>query len=463
MAFKHFFVILCCFGPGLARGQYYDITRFGAKAGVAVNNAPAIQKAIDKCARTGGTVVIPPGRFQSGTIRLRSHVTLRVENGAVLLGSPFLKDYPVNRVSVRTRPPHKPNWPAMPSRALIYADSAQQVSIDGEGTIDGNGASPEFLTQDDDPNRPKLLMFVGCRNVSVQHVLLTNSAFWMQHYFACDGVTIHGLRVYNHNNLNNDGLDLDSKNVTVSDCTIDCDDDGICLKSDGFDPVENVVITNCVVASNCNFIKLGTASYSGFQNIAVSNCVFRRASASQFNKGRRGQPGVTDSISGLAGIALEAVDGGRISHVTVNNVSMTGVQTPLFIKLGSRRNPPGTIEHVLLSNIVATGASWLPSSITGVPGHDVQHVVLENITLISPGGATRTEADARVPENEGAYPENNMFGYSLPASGLYLRHVRNLTLSNVRLLTEAADARPAIVQEDAKNVTQVNVQLFDAK
>jgi polygalacturonase len=239
--------------------QYLDITKFGAKEGSDINNAIAIQKAIDKCAVKGGIVQVPPGKYYTGTIILKSNVTLSIMKGAELIGTPNLKDYPENTISVKTRPPHRPQWPSMPSRALIYADAAEHISIIGEGTINGNGKSREFNTQDDDPRRPKLLMFVGCKDVNIQDIHLMNSAFWMQHYFACDGVKIRGISVYNHSNLNNDGIDIDSRNVTVSDCTFDCDDDGICLKSDGFDVgkrnrpvnyVENVILRDIIITSN---------------------------------------------------------------------------------------------------------------------------------------------------------------------------------------------------------------------
>jgi polygalacturonase len=149
----------------------------------------------------------------------------------------------------------------MPSRALIYADSVENIGIVGEGTIDGNGKSPAFITEDDNPNRPKLIFIVNCKRVKVENLRFQNTAFWLQHYFACDGVYIKGLNIYNHGNKNVDGIDIDSKNVVIQDCIIDCDDDALCFKSDGNFLCENVVVTNCILSSNCNFIKMGTASY----------------------------------------------------------------------------------------------------------------------------------------------------------------------------------------------------------
>ncbi len=373
--------------------------------------------------------------------------------GAELIGTPHLKDYPENKISVKTRPSHRPQWPYMPSRAIIYADAAEHISITGEGTINGNGKSSEFKTADDDPRRPKLIMFVGCKDVNVQDIHLMNSAFWMQHYFACDGVKIRSISVFNHGNLNNDGIDIDSRNVTVSDCTFDCDDDGVCLKSDGFDVVENVSITNCVIGSNCNLIKTGTASYAGFRNIAISNCVLKKASISVMGKKNRPANLPADSISAEAGIALEAVDGGIIDQIVISNISMTGVQTPIFIKLGNRKFDPAKAGSIIISKVTATSNSLIASSITGIPRHDVENVVLRDILITGIGGGTEKDsARTDVPEKASGYPSNNMFGNSLPAYGLFLRHANNIELHNVKFQLMSPDVRPAIYQTDVKNL-----------
>ena len=433
--------------------QSIDITKFGAKEGDDVNNALAIQKAIDQCSRKGGVVLVPPGRFYTGTIVLKSNVTLSLMKGAEIIGTPHLKDYPENTISVKTRPPHRPQWPSMPSRALIYADAAENISIIGEGTINGNGKASEFKTQDDDPRRPKLIMFVGCKDVNIRDIHLMNSAFWMQHYFACDGVKISGISVYNHGNLNNDGIDIDSRNVTVSDCSFDCDDDGICLKSDSFNLVENVSITNCIVGSNCNLIKTGTASYAGFKNITISNCVLKKASVSVMGKRNRPANLSADSISAEAGIALEAVDGGLLDQIVISNISMVGVQTPIFIKLGNRKYNPAKTGNIIISNITATSNSFIPSSITGIPGFDVENVILRDILITGNGGGTEKDAGmVNVPENSGNYPSNNMFGNRLPAYGFFIRHAKNIELHNVRFNLLSPDARPEIYQSDVKNL-----------
>jgi hypothetical protein len=206
-----------------------------------------------------------------------------------------------------------------------------------------------------------------------------------------------------------------------------------------------------VIASNCNAIKFGTASHCGFRNIAISNCVVRRPSESHHRHWASRIQGVTSDDTVISGLALEVVDGGFMEQVTVSNLSMTGVQTPLFIRLGSRRGR-GTLKNVVISNITATNESLITSSITGIPGSYVENVIVRDVIFTYTGGGTMTEANAPVAEKEKSYPENRMFGYSLPAYGLYVRHVKDLAFENFRFRLKAPDARPAVLLDDCHNV-----------
>ncbi len=439
------------------QAQDTNILDFGAKADGTTINTEAIQKAINQTAVKGGTVVIPQGEFLSGSLYIKSNVSIHIVKGAVLKGSPYVKDFPENTPSVKGAKPHRAFWKAMPSRALLYADNVDNIRVFGEGTIDGNGKSKEYVTEDDNPNRPKMIFFVNCRKVQVDGLTIQNTPFWLQHYFACDGVIVRGLTVYNHNNKNVDGIDIDSKNVVVSDCIFNSDDDGICFKSDGFTLCENVVITNCIVSSNCNFIKMGTASYAGFKNITITNCVLKRTSETNVRNWSKMSKGISDPITGLAGIALEVVDGGIMEKINISNIVMSDVQTPIFIKLGSRMNPTGSISHVTISNIIATSHSLITNSITAVPGFYVKDVVLKDMQfIVRPFNETTFGSivyPTKIPENEKAYPENRMFGDVLPAYGFYLRHVQNIYFNNIHFTLQGKDNRPAFHIEDAANIS----------
>lgn len=420
---------------GKAASCEYSVVDFGAVSDGREMASAAIQRAIDAChAGGGGTVKVPPGTYLCGALTLRSGVNLCLERGATILGSPKASDYQASLM------------------ALISAIDQDGVSITGGGVIDGNGLAPDFQIGENDPGcfrRPFVLRFNSCRNVVVEGVTLRNAGAWVQHYKGCDGVRVDGVTVYSHGNLNNDGIDIESRNVTVSNCVIDSDDDAICLKSgDRAASCENVVISNCVVASNCNAIKMGTASLGGFKNIAISNCVVRACKEQSRRKWRKA----------ISGLALEVVDGGTMDGVSISNIIMTDVQTPIFIRLGDRIPPLGALRNVSICGIVAKGDSLVASSITGVPGGRVSGVKLSDITLSCPGGGTDGHRDLPVPEGIEKYPEAWMFGKSLPAYGLYVRHVDDITMDNIRFTLMDKERRPAVVCDDVRRLRMTGVE-----
>ena len=159
----------------------------------------------------------------------------------------------------------------------------KKYMIYGGGTIDGSGDAAIYRDGiENSPNRSYGILMVNCQNISVEDIHLRSSAFWMQRYFHCSGITLRRLKVYNHANKNNDGLDIDSSDdVVVSDCIIDSSDDGICIKSEGEKPSKNIVINNCIVLTHASAIKFGTGSVGGFENIVISNIVIRTSSSTE--------------------------------------------------------------------------------------------------------------------------------------------------------------------------------------
>jgi len=419
--------------------QDMNIGEFGVKGDGITNNTLVIQKAIDQLAASGGgTIYFPAGTYLSGSIFLKDNITIELSKLSILKGIAIESEYPGGHFT---------------EKGFIRIDQASNVSIRGEGIIDGSGDATVFQKGNDGKDRPYLVHVRRSKNVVIKDVHLRNSAFWTLRLFENDGVRIDGISIYSHNNWNNDGIDIDSKNVIVANSRIDCDDDAICFKSDSKIPCENVVVTNCNLSSNCNLIKFGTAGIGGFKNIAVSNCVLHAASESKFRNWNKIIEGVTDSLTGISGIALEVVDGGVMDQVTISNITMNDIQTPVFIRLGSRRNPTGSIKNILISNILATTHSLIPSSITAVPGFYIENVTIRDMIVNCKGGGTSADANRLVPENEKAYPENRMFGNTLPAYGMYVRHARNIYLDNIQFYLLQPDARPAIVFDDAKDVT----------
>lgn len=437
--------------PAWAGNRCVDITSAGARVGVDRDNAPAIQKAIDKVsAAGGGTVVVPAGEFLTGPLELKSGVELHLSMGAKLLGVADIAAYDkAHNIDGNGR--------KSPFSALIYSCGHSNIAVTGPGTIDGNGTSEVFKIKDDPGGRPMIILFQDCRNVVVRDVRLENSAHWVQYYTGCEGVRISGVKVKSHCCYNNDGIDIESRDVVVSDCIFDCEDDAICLKAAG-KFCENVTVTGCVAASNCNAIKLGTGSSWGFRNISISNIAVRAASEDNIRHWSTKIKGITAPVTVISGIAVEVVDGGICENVCISNVTMRDVQTPIFIRLGRRNEatfPCGSyMKGITISNVTAVSESLMSSSITGVPGLYPQNITLSNIDITSPGGGTADMVDMVVPEAEAKYPENRQFGHTLPASGLYIRHANNVCLSNVRFNFRSKEERPEIVTDDCTDVVR---------
>lgn len=417
-----------------------NIMALGAKPDSLTNNTEIIQSAINQLTREGGgRVIVPTGKFITGSLFLKSNVELHFEPGAVLIGSKDPADYPEN------------------GKGLIYARGQKNISITGRGTINGRGNEPVWQRGDNASGRPKIIYFLECENVLVEDVLLTNSAFWVSHYRKCNYVRIDGVRIYSYGNHNNDGMDIDSRNVVVSNCLVESDDDALCFKSDSHDFIcENITVTNCVLASNCNAIKFGTASHGGFENISVTNCVIKRPAEDQIRQWNKSIEGIDSGNTVISGIALESVDGGIMDRIKISDIVMDGVQTPIFIKLGDRKrynNTPGQLKNIQIDNIVARNASLISSSITGFPGNYIENVSLNNIDITYKGGGLKKHYEYHVPEKEKSYPENRMYGHYLPAYGFFIRHVRNLTLQNIHLSLAQPDYRSVIRMVDVAEIT----------
>ncbi|MDP4278031.1 MAG: glycosyl hydrolase family 28 protein [Bacteroidota bacterium] len=437
----------------------YNILDFGAASDTSKLSTQAIQAAIDACNQTGGgQVCIPAGSFKTGSIFLKSHVLLYFERGAILYGSSNLSDY------VSIKPAYRSLRTQTATIQLIYAENAEDTGIDGSGIIDGQGAGfKKMAVTDEGITRPHLLRFITCRNVRVEHITLRNSACWMQHYLACDNIRLKGLTVFNQANVNNDALDLDGcRNVTVSDLITDSEDDGITLKSTSPRLCENIVVTNCVISSRCNAIKLGTETNGGFRNIHISNCVVKPSEVVNSKHGKE---------KGLAGIALEIVDGGIMEGISISGIQIEGTTAPIFIRLGNRARPYqedvpvttiGTIKNISLSDIHAIHAGTIGCSITGLPGHPVQHISLHNIDIAYLGGIQSVDLSKTIDEKISSYPESTMWG-NLPAYGFYIRHAANLSLDGLRLMTETADQRPALMLEDVNQSTLNNLYIEEIR
>ncbi|MCK5464867.1 MAG: glycoside hydrolase [Bacteroidales bacterium] len=430
--------------------RVYDPVDYGGVPDGQTLCTASIQKAIDECwANGGGVVRLSGGKFLSGTIFMKSNVTLEIAEGSILLGSTNLGDYPVTVGAYRSY------TEKYTDKSLIYGENLENISITGKGTFDGQGmhfGGPYKV-------RPFGIRLIKCTKVTVEDLTLRNSAMWMQHYLACENLTLTGIKVYNHANQNNDMIDIDGcRNVIISDCYGDTDDDALTFKSTSEHACENVTVTNCILSSHCNAIKCGTESTGGFKNFTISNCVIKPSADEEPIFGKR---------SGISGISLEIVDGGVMDGITISNISMDGPEVPIFIRLGNRARkhfpeaetpPVGELSNVLISQVMARNTGKTGCAITGIPGYPVRNIKLSNMILEFAGGVKDPVDPADVPELEDLYPESTMFG-ELPAYGFFIRHAEDISLSDITTSTIDPDMRKPVLTQDVRGITLTNAPM----
>lgn len=472
------------------RAVVYDVRAFGARGDGKTLDTAAINKAIEMAAAAGGgTVNFPAGTYLSVSIRLRSNITLQLDQGATILAAdpiPGKVEYDLpepNEWDMYQDFGHS-HW----QNSLIWGIGLENVSIVGPGLINGKGltrrsprprrvnqpgdrpvslAGTSPLGEDEDPKAMnglgnKAISLKLSRNVLLRDFSISNGGHFAVLATGVDNLTIDNVKV----DTNRDGFDIDaSRNVRISNCSVNSpNDDAIVLKSSyalGFArATENVTVTNCLVSGydigsllDGSFkrnvkeapdhdgptgrIKFGTESNGGFKNVTISNIVFDHC----------------------RGLALETVDGGLLEDVTITNITMRDVTTaPIFLRLGKRMRGPagaevGKLRRVNISNIVAYNAeARYASIIAGLPDHPVEDVKLSNIRIYYRGGGKKELADLQPPERETNYPEPSMFG-ELPAYAFFIRHAKNISLSNVEVSYVDDEARPPFVLDDVNSVT----------
>lgn len=415
--------------------NYHNVLDYGATGNGIDYDTKAVQTAIDSTfSQGGGTVFFPAGNFLLKTVVLKSNVRLYLGNGAVILGSTemteFLPEYGAFRDSGGRKF----------GASLIYAEGAENIGIEGNGTINGQGFK-KYYPNTDDVARPTIIRFKKCNNVVIKDITLLNAAAWVQHYIQCEDLTISGVTVNSFSNKNNDGLDIEScKRVYVTGCNINAEDDSIVLKTLDTEPCKDIVISDCIIGGMKSAIKTGTESIGDFENITITNC----------------------TVYETRGISLIAVDGGSINNVTISNISMRNSFAVLIIRLAERMRPynvavekrpktAGTIKNIMVNNIQAINVTEHNNFITGIPGHYVENVSLSNIRIQYAGGGAKSDADREVDEMITDYPKARMFGV-LPSYGLYVRHAKNIQLDNLSFDYIEKDDRSVLKFEDVSDV-----------
>lgn len=452
-----------------ASAKDYPASLFGIRSDGVTLNTRSIQFAIDYIAKEGGgRLVFYVGRYLTGSIHLRSNVSIHLNEGAILVGSLNPFDYDKN------------GW-----TALIFARDVKNIAITGLGVIDGQGRELAFNVVDviqkglvkdgfryDRPEadaRAVLIYFFNCENVTMKRVTIRNSASWVQIYEQSKNVELDSLHVDSKAYWNNDGIDIvDCEQVKITNCFVDSDDDGICIKSHTPGKQnKDIEIRNNTVRSSANGIKFGTATLGGFSNIRIIN-----------NR-------VYDTYR--SAITLAAVDGGYVENILVDSLYATTTGNAIFLRIGERRAGfKGRMENVTISNLYCevplakpdAGYEYegpyedmprniSPAGIAGLADAKIRNITLNNITIKYPGGGNPlfaklgTDQLNKVPEKINGYPEFSMFG-ELPAWGLYVRHAENITVNNLVLIADKKDYRPAIVLDDVQQASFKGLDIKEA-
>lgn len=470
--------------------NFYSVLNYGAKGDGKTLDTDAINLAIETAAKNGGgTVFFPAGTYLSFSIRLKSNITIYLDNGATILAADPEKHngkydmFEPNEWDMYQDFGHS-HW----KNSLMWGIGIENFAIIGNGRIDGlglskrspgpqkprtDGETPTSMKDNPSPlgelSSLKEMEGLGTKAIALKlskNVTLKDFTMYRAGHFALlatgvDNLTIDGLKV----DTNRDGFDIDAcRNVRISNVHVNTpNDDAIVLKSSyglGFArATENVTITNSQVSGfdlgtmldgtyqttqefapdkdrPTGRIKFGTESNGGFKNIAISNINFVHC----------------------RGLAIETVDGGNIEDVSITNITMRNILTaPFFIRLGKRQRGPANspiakIKRVNISNVTVSDArSEYASIIAGLQESLVEDVNFSNIYIQYKGGGTKEDAMRVVPENEKNYPEPSMFGV-LPASTFYVRHAKNITFDNIRVSFQKEDFRPAFVLDNVHGI-----------
>jgi polygalacturonase len=457
----------------------FDVRKYGATGDGKTLDTPAVNRAIDAAAAAGGGMVLfPAGTYLCFSIHLKSQVHLYLSQGSTILAAESPKPGEQTGYNGGTYDAAEPNtaWDAYQDyghnhwhNSLLWGEDLHDVSITGPGLIYGKGLSfganraargsyPIYVAEQAGVGN-KAIALKNCRNVLLRDFSILKGGHFGLLLTGVDNLTIDNLKI----DTDRDGMDIDCcQNVRVSNCTVNSPwDDGICPKSSfalGYArPTRNLTITNCWVtgyyelgsvldgnfrkypaelnASRTGRIKFGTESNGGFINVTVSNCVFE----------------------GCQGYALESVDGALLEDFAITNTTMRDLHSPpFFMRLGARLRGPkestkvGTFRRIVVSNLACFNAPGRQGSIvSGIPGYPIEDVKFADIYIETAGGGTPEDAKVQPTEQEDAYPDPGRFGV-IPATGFFLRHVRNLEMSHVEIAYAKQDARPAFHLHDVE-------------
>ena len=423
-----------------------DIRALGAVGDSLTYNTTAIQKAIDSVSgRGGGEVLIDSGTYLSGTLVFKSNVTLRITPGTVLLAPSNDSAYTNHPYNVRT-------WmDTYTTQSFIFAEDVDSIRITGGGEIHFNGGDLSFLSMSV-KSRPNGIRINGCTNVKIDSIKLVTAPQWMLHIMLSHNVRIHDVVLINWGFGSNDGMDIDCcTDVIVENCNVDTNDDPICVKTHSEAICRDVIVRKCTLATYERPVKVGNESLGPLVNIHFEDIT---VNASALGIG----------FMPFSAIYLSIADGGSADSIYFERIKINcPYQTGIFVRLCKRDNdyhqgaPPKPVQYlrnVVIRDVLVNSDSTIPCSITGLPGHPVENVLLQNIAMHVKG--TGVLYNHPLAEDSTIRPESNLWIDSLPAYGMYVRHARNVTFDCYTVIADSADARPKYAMEDTAGIAITN-------
>lgn len=439
----------------------YNIRDFGAVGDGKTVDTAAVQAAIDACHKDqGGTVLVPAGVFVIGTVEMKSNVTLRIAAQGKLLGSADGKQY-----HAADAIPLEGDFTLEDGNVgLIFAVKAENITIEGPGTIDGQGAQFRSPAPSVPPpsgrggaGRPYHLLFHRCRNLTVRDIFLVASAYHSVRIIQSQYVWMTGIHIHNRVDGNNDGFHfISAEYVHIENCDVQSQDDACAL----FGSCKFVTITNSTFSTRWAVFRFGGGNP---ENVTISNCVIYET---------YGCP-----------IKMQFDGDAQVQNLAFSNLILQDVTGPITIDVNTRprrntdANAPtqnGFVRNITFSDIrarVVSKGRQLPDApieevypgetrqcivLNCIGGGFIEGIVFSNVQVTYGGGGTAEEAQREVPQVAGEYFEIG----TPPAYGLFARNVRGLTLHNVRFEVAETDLRPAVVLD---HVTDVAVNGFSAE
>lgn len=422
----------------------YKVTDHGIVPGIDTPQTALLQQLIDRCkSEGGGTILFPAGSYVSGTLTLCSNLTLEFELNAALYGSTAEEDYPLYL------PSPIPFYEGREGiRALLFALEEKNITIKGEGLIDGRSA---FYPPHDvkiHKTKPRVIWFGACENVEVANLTMVNSVFWMQHYIKCRHVKLHDLVVRSHGCHNNDGVDIDScTDVEIWNCRVDSGDDGICLKTGTDTACSDVYVHDCILSSHCAAFKLGTESNTGYTRVLAERLLIVPSESPPRIPG--------EEHHGAAGLGIGAVDGAFVDDVTIRDVKIFGVRMPLYMRWGNRKRgrlgepggggEPSYFKNVLLENVHVFNSGRQGSYICGMENFNMENITLRNCSIEVAESVEPHWKDTQLTEDAHPFPSTFTFGYDPFPALLFVRHVDNFKIENVKFKKMPEEQRPDYV------------------